>query len=127
MRTFAKLSIISTAMIITTTAFAADPMMQYNTKQTNSDIQKLEKFEYHEGETLEEYLSNQPKGNLYSSEEEVLSVLMGGVNSGDYRKEPIQVERGLMLRHCTYGDHMVSGANWFPRTEEVQPDRNDVY
>ena len=86
MRTFAKLSIISTAMIITTTAFA-DPMMQYNTKKTNSDIQKLEKFEYHEGETLEEYLNSQPKGNLYSSEEEVLSVLMGGVNNGDYRKE----------------------------------------
>lgn len=128
MRTFAKLSIISTAMIITTTAFAADPMMQYNTKQTNSDIQKLEKFEYHEGETLEEYLSTQPKGNLYSSEEEVLSVLMGGVNNGDYRKETNSGwKEGLMFEGIApYGDHMVSGANWFPRTEEVQPDEMRV-
>ncbi|MEZ8373585.1 guanitoxin biosynthesis MBL fold metallo-hydrolase GntH [Vibrio cyclitrophicus] len=128
MRTFAKLSIISTAMIITTTAFAADPMMQYNTKKTNSDIQKLEKFEYHEGETLEEYLNSQPKGNLYSSEEEVLSVLMGGVNNGDYRKETSSGwKEGLMFEGIApYGDHMVSGANWFPRTEEVQPDEMRV-
>ncbi len=126
MTKIAKLSTITAGMLLASTALAADPMMEYNTRVTKTDVKNTQKFEYHEGTTLEEYKKAAGKGKIYSTEAEILSVLAGGVNNHPSHGDKGWKE-GLMFEGIApYGDHMVSGANWYPRTEEVQPDEMRV-
>ncbi|RKF20007.1 MBL fold metallo-hydrolase [Alginatibacterium sediminis] len=129
MRKFAKLSTLTTSIFIACSAFASDdPMLQYNSKQVESKIENLNKYEYHEGFTMEEYRATQPKGKLYSTDQEIMDVLMGGVNNHPQREaEGSAWKEGLLFDGIApYGDHMVSGANWYPRTEDVQPNEMRV-
>jgi hypothetical protein len=59
------------------------------------------------------------KGKLYSSPEDIMKVLAGGVKNPTGKKE--LWKEGLMFKGVEPMPWMKSGANWFPRTEKVQP------
>ncbi|WP_299589193.1 guanitoxin biosynthesis MBL fold metallo-hydrolase GntH [uncultured Microbulbifer sp.] len=66
----------------------------------------------------------QKKGKLYSSEEEIRRVLSGGVNNPTGEKQ--LWKEGLMFQGIEPMEHMISAANWFPRTEKLQPNEMRV-
>ena len=61
----------------------------------------------------------QQKGRLYSSKEDVMKVLMGGVKNPTGEEE--LWKEGLLFEGVEPMPWLVSAANWFPRTERVQP------
>ena len=61
----------------------------------------------------------QQKGRLYSSKEDVMKVLMGGVKNPTGEEE--LWKEGLLFDGVEPMPWLVSAANWFPRTEKVQP------
>ena len=59
----------------------------------------------------------QQKGKLYSSEEDVMKVLAGGVKNPTGKKEIWK--EGLLFEGIEPMPWLKSAANWFPRTEKV--------
>jgi len=66
----------------------------------------------------------QRKGKLYSSEEEIMRVLTGGVSNPTGDKE--LWKEGLLFEGIEPMPWMQSAANWFPKTEKVQPNEMRV-
>jgi len=63
-------------------------------------------------------------GRLYSSKEDVMKVLTGGVKNPTGDKE--LWKEGLLFKGIEPMPWMNSAANWFPRTEKVQPNEMRV-
>jgi ribonuclease Z len=60
------------------------------------------------------------KGKLYSSKEDVMKVLSGGIKNPTGQQE--LWKEGLMFSGVEPMPWLKSAANWFPRTENLQPD-----
>jgi ribonuclease BN (tRNA processing enzyme) len=75
-----------------------------------------------QGDTVEYEFNTvvkQQKGRLYSSPEDIMKVLTGGIKNPTGQKE--LWKEGLMFKGVEPMPWMMSAANWFPRTEKVQP------
>lgn len=66
----------------------------------------------------------QQQGKIYSSPQEIMRVLTGGVKNPTGKQE--LWKEGLMFDGVEPMAHMVSAANWFPGTEKVQPNEMRV-
>jgi ribonuclease Z len=91
------------------------------------DLSGLKRTESHSG--YDEYNFNtavdidkltRTKGKLYSSKEDVMKVLSGGIKNPTGQKE--LWKEGLMFSGVEPMPWLKSAANWFPRTETLQPD-----
>jgi ribonuclease BN (tRNA processing enzyme) len=78
-------------------------------------------FDY---DTVDPEKLKQQGGKIYSTPQEIMTVLAAGVNNPTGTKE--LWKEGLMFQGVAPMDHMKSAANWFPGTEKVQPNEMRV-
>lgn len=120
-----KLSAIATAVVFSTSVFAEvkSPYDNgYQMKSTKS-VGGYEHFSYEQTVDIEEL--KKQGGKMYSTPEEIRAVLQGGVKT-DFETGEEMWKEGLMFDGIEPMDHMVTAANWYPRTEDVQPNEMRV-
>jgi ribonuclease Z len=107
-------------------ATSAEEKSEFSLPDNPHDLSGLELTHSHKGyqqfdfDTVDLEALKKKGGKLYSSKEDVMKVLSGGVKNPTGKKE--LWKEGLMFDGIEPMDHLVSAANWFPKTENVQPD-----
>ncbi|NOH80212.1 MBL fold metallo-hydrolase [Vibrio sp. RE86] len=93
--------------------------------QLNRTHQNGQYQQYNYSQTVDiEELREQKQGKIYSSEQEIFDVLMGGVK--DMPDGTPRWKEGLMFDGIEPMSHLKGAANWYPQTEEVQPNEMRV-
>ncbi|RKZ44363.1 MAG: MBL fold metallo-hydrolase [Gammaproteobacteria bacterium] len=131
MKQFIKLYIITAVMAFSLTACAAPSSPPVpSEKKTNSDLFEGYSMSHsHSGANYEHWSFDdsidikelrKQKGKIYSNPDEIRAVLAGGVKT-DMENGKSLWKEGLMFDGIEPMPHMVSAANWYPRTEDVLP------
>lgn len=95
---------------------SAENPFQYYQMETAQKRSGYEQFNFHESVDINSL--RQQKGNIYSSKEEIMAVLTGGVNKTPDGQE--LWKEGLMFDGLEPMPWLESAANWYPQTEKVQ-------
>ena len=94
------------------------------------DLSGLEHTHSHQGykqfdfDTVDLEALKKKGGKLYSSKEDVMKILTGGVKNPTGDKE--LWKEGLLFEGIEPMPWLVSSANWFPKTEKLQPNEMRV-
>ncbi|GEM81433.1 guanitoxin biosynthesis MBL fold metallo-hydrolase GntH [Vibrio superstes] len=125
MRKLLKLSVLASVTALSAAALAEvkSPYDNGYKMTEGKSFGGYQEFNFDETVDLEEL--QKKKGNIYSSPEEIMAVLGGGVKNDLQTGEEMWKE-GLMFEGIEPMDHLKSAANWYPRTEEVQPNEMRV-
>ncbi|MEA1890553.1 MAG: guanitoxin biosynthesis MBL fold metallo-hydrolase GntH [Pseudomonadota bacterium] len=127
MKNIIKFCAVSTVVIFLQTASAAsdkdkdkgkgkDIFAGYSMTESHSHA-KYKQWSFDDSVDIEEL--RKQKGKIYSNPDEIRAVLSGGVKNPTGEKE--LWKEGLMFEGIEPMSHMVSAANWYPRTEDVLP------
>ncbi|WP_394150110.1 guanitoxin biosynthesis MBL fold metallo-hydrolase GntH [Vibrio maritimus] len=116
MRKIHQLSVMTGAILMSSAVFAQNPFEHYQSENSAS-FSGYKHYNYEQNVSTDELMKQ--GGKIYSSPEEIHAILQGGLKTDIQTGEELWKE-GLMFDGIEPMDHMVTAANWFPRTEQVQ-------
>ncbi|GAL31701.1 hypothetical protein JCM19240_5132 [Vibrio maritimus] len=116
MRKIHQLSVMTGAILMSSAVLAQNPFEHYQSENSAS-FSGYKHYNYEQNVSTDELMKQ--GGKIYSSPEEIHAILQGGLKTDIQTGEELWKE-GLMFDGIEPMDHMVTAANWFPRTEEVQ-------